>query len=75
MTSNCSLYPLKPLLPEFDPAYTDGPAPLPHRGRPVGEIDAAWPFGRLPDRLSRFRTISLETLEEEVERAAAREGR
>jgi hypothetical protein len=75
MTSNCSLYPLKPLLPEFDPAYTDGPPPPVHRASHAGEVDPSWPFGQLPVRLSRFRTISLETLEEEVERVATREGR
>ena len=75
MTNNCSLYPLKPLLPEFDPAYTDGPHLPVHHGRRTSEVDPAWPFGQLPVRLSRFRTISLETLEEEVERVATREGR
>jgi len=75
MTSNCSLYPLEPLLPEFDPAYSDGLRPPARRMRHDAEAAPAWPFAQLPPRLGRFRTISLETLEEEVERAAARADR
>lgn len=79
MTSNCSLYPLEPLLPEVDPAYTDAPPPLRRRRPRPDDQDAgaspAWPFAQLPPRLGRFRTISIETLEEEVERAARRADR
>ncbi len=75
MTSNCSLYPLEPLLPEVDPAYTDGPAPVRPRRHRREEAVPQWPFALLPPRFDRFQTISLETLEEEVERAARRADR
>jgi hypothetical protein len=78
MVSNCSLYPLEPLLPAFDPAYTDGPPPPPRRSIAAatddGDVDA-WPMGPLPASLRGFQTISFETLEDELEREAQREGR
>src|SRR5262249_32434384 len=43
MTSNCSLYPLKPLDPAIDPAYADGPAPPEHRVNHAGELEIDWP--------------------------------
>lgn len=73
MTSNCSLHPLKPLDPTIDPAYQDGPAPRPHRVHPSGMIEVDLPFAVLPDRFRRGATISLDSLEETVERNAERE--
>ena len=73
MTSNCSLYPLAPLDPANDPAYADGPAPATHRISHAGEIEIDWPVNLIPSRLNRFRTISFETLEYELERSAERE--
>lgn len=75
MTSNCSLHRLEPLDPRIDPAYQDGPPPLPHRANHAGEIQVAWPVALLPERLRRSRTISIEALEEELERQAQREDR
>jgi len=75
MTSNCSHHPLKPLDPAVDPAYHDGPLPHPHRTNHAGEIRKEWPIARIPDLLRRRTTISLETLEDEIERAAKREER
>jgi len=77
MTSNCSLYPLEPLLPAFDPAYTDAPPPPPRRRPAEAAVDdeTGWPLGPLPASLRGFQTISLETLEDEIEREARREGR
>ena len=75
MMSNCSLYRLRPIDPGLDPAYQDGPPPVPHRTSHAGEIDLTWPVAQLPARLSRQRTISLEALEEELERLAIREAR
>ncbi len=73
MTSNCSLHPLEPLDPAIDPAYVDGPPPRPHPATHAGQLDVAWPVARMPSRLSGFETISFETLEDELERAAERE--
>ena len=73
MMSNCSLYPLKPLDPAFDPAYADGPTPAAHPVNHSGEIEIEWPFSGIPSRLSRYRTISFEALEDELERSAERE--
>jgi hypothetical protein len=73
MMSNCSLYPLAPLDPAIDPAYADGPPPPAHRVNHAGEIDVDWPVASIPSRLNRYRTISLETLEDELERSAERE--
>lgn len=73
MTSNCSLYRLAPLDPAIDPAYADGPPPPAHPVSHAGEIDVDWPVSQIPARLSGFQTISLETLEDELERNAERE--
>ena len=73
MTSNCSLYPLKPLDPAIDPAYADGPAPPEHRVNHAGELEIDWPVSLIPSRLNHFRTISFETLEDALERDAERE--
>jgi hypothetical protein len=76
MVSNCSLYPLEPLLPAFDPAYTDGPPPPPRRtSAATDDDDVEWPLGPLPASLRGFQTISLETWEDELEREARRKGR
>ncbi len=75
MTSNCSLYRLRPLDPAVDPAYRDGPPPLPHRAKPAGEITLDWPVASIPTGLSRLRTISIEALEDALERVAEREER
>ena len=73
MVSNCSLYPLKPLDPAVDPAYHDGLPPRPRIAKHVGEIGTEWPIGRIPDRLRRLQTISIEALEDAIERDAERE--
>ena len=73
MVSNCSLYPLKPLDPAVDPAYRDGPLPLPHPVNHAGEIVIEWPIARIPDALQRLQTISIEALEAEIERQAETE--
>jgi hypothetical protein len=73
MESNCSLYPLKPLDPAVDPAYQDGVPPRPHRPRTGGEIATAWPIARVPPDLQRLRLISIEELEDVLEREAVRE--
>ena len=70
MVSNCSLYPLKPLDPAVDPAYRDGPLPLPHRANHAGEIGIDWPVARMPSALRWQHRISIETLEAEIERQA-----
>jgi hypothetical protein len=73
MTSNCSLYPLEPIDPAVDPAYRDGQAPRPRRARHGGEIALDWPVARIPATLGRLQTISIEALEDEIEREAERE--
>lgn len=75
MTSNCSLYPLEPLLPSVDPAYSDGIPPRPRRPKHEGEIATEWPVPWIPTPLQHMTTISIETLEDEIERAAEREER
>jgi hypothetical protein len=75
MTSNCSLYPLKPLDPAVDPAYCDGTPPRPRRPRHEGEIATEWPVPWIPLPLQRLTTISIEALEDEIEREAEREER
>ena len=75
MMSNCSLYRLQPLDPANDPAYQDGPPPHPHHPRHAGEIPIDWPVSSIPSPLARFRTISIEELEVELEREALREER
>ena len=73
MTSNCSLYRLRPLDPAIDPAYRDGLPPLPHRLKHTGEIPLDWPVSFIPAGLRRLHTISIEALEDELEREATRE--
>lgn len=70
MTSNCSLYPLAPLDPAVDPAYSDGIPPRPRRTRHDGEIATDWPIPWIPVGLQRLQTISIELLEDEIEREA-----
>ena len=75
MMSNCSLYRLRPLDPAVDPAYQDGPPPTPHHANHAGEIPIEWPVSLIPPPLARLRTISIEELEDELEREARREER
>jgi hypothetical protein len=70
MTSNCSLYPLAPLDPAVDPAYSDGTPPRPRRARHDGEIATDWPVPWIPVGLQHSQTISIEVLEDEIEREA-----
>ena len=73
MTSNCSLYALEPLDPAVDPAYQDGIPPKPRQTHHAGEIIVDWPVARIPEPLRRFHQISIEELEDELEREAERE--
>ena len=73
MVSNCSLYALKPLDPSIDPAYADGLPPRPRTVRHLGEIRTDWPVPSIPGTMRRLQTISIEALEDEIEREAARE--
>lgn len=73
MTSNCSLYPLEPLDPAVDPAYQDGIPPRPRHAQHAGEIVVDWPVARIPEPLRRFHLISIEELDDELEREAERE--
>lgn len=75
MMSNCSLYRLRPLDPAVDPAYQDGPPPVAHGVNHAGEITVDWPISLIPSPLTRFKTISIEELEDEIEREARREER
>lgn len=75
MMSNCSLYRLRPLDPAVDPAYQDGLPPPAHRTNHAGELDVAWPVSTMPRPLTRFTTVSIEELEDELEREARREER
>ena len=59
--------------PAVDPAYHDGLAPRPRNVKPTGEIGLDWPVTRIPAALARLHTISIEALEIELEREAARE--
>ena len=71
MVSNCSLYALKPLDPSIDPAYVDGLPPRLRVARHLGEIPTERPVPRIPGPLRRMQTISIEALEDEIEREAA----
>ena len=74
MEFHCSTHqPPKPLDPAVDPAYHDGIPPRPRQANHSGELVIDWPVARLPDGLQRLQTISIEELEDELERAAARE--
>ena len=75
MTSNCSRFPLKPLDPAIDPAYQDGPPPRPHRANHAGELIVEWPFAIIPGPLRKLQTISIDALEDELEREAKIEER
>lgn len=75
MMSNCSLYRLRPLDPAVDPAYQDGPPPLARHANHAGEIAVEWPVALIRSRLTRFKTISVEELEDAIERDARREER
>jgi hypothetical protein len=65
--------PPKPLDPAVDPAYHDGIPPRPRQANHAGEITADWPVTRIPTALQRLHTISIEALEDELEREAKRE--
>jgi len=73
MESNCSHYRLKPLDPAVDPAYHDGVPPRLRQPKPAGEIALEWPVLRIPAALGRLQTISIEELDEALEREAGRE--
>jgi hypothetical protein len=73
MESNCSLYPLEPVDPAIDPAYHDGIPPKPRHANHAGEISDDWPVARIPVALRRLHMISIEALEDELEREATRE--
>jgi hypothetical protein len=74
MEFHCSThYPLKVLDPAVDPAYHDGLPPRPRHANHAGEIALEWPVARIPVALKRLHTISIEALEDEIEREAARE--
>jgi hypothetical protein len=75
MMSNCSHHPLRALDPAVDPAYQDGIPPRPHRANHAGEIVLDWPIPVIPEPLRRLKTISIEALEDEIEREAAMEER
>jgi hypothetical protein len=66
-------YPPKPLDPAVDPAYHDGLPPRPRHANHAGEITIDWPVTRIPAALGRLHTISIEALEDELEREAKRE--
>ncbi|HJQ82891.1 MAG TPA: hypothetical protein VKA21_02370 [Candidatus Binatia bacterium] len=73
MEFHSSHYPPKPLDPAVDPAYHDGIPPRPRQARIAGELVVDWPVGRIPAGLQRLHTISIEALEDELEREATRE--
>ncbi|HEV7735111.1 MAG TPA: hypothetical protein VGR62_23275 [Candidatus Binatia bacterium] len=73
MTSNCSLYPRKPLDPAFDPAYRDGVPPRSRQPNHAGEVVMDWPVSRLPQQFRGANTISIEALWDALEREAERE--
>ena len=65
--------PPEPLDPAVDPAYHDGIPPRRRQTNHAGEITADWPVTRIPSALQRLHTISIEALEDELEREATRE--
>ncbi len=74
MEFHCSThYPPKPVDPAVDPAYRDGRPPPPRHANHAGEIAIEWPVATIPAALKRLHTISIEALEDEIEREAARE--
>lgn len=75
MHSNCSVHRLPPIDPACDPAYVDGPPPRPHPPSHAGEIALSWPIARLPIGWRYGVRLSLETLEDALEREARREER
>ena len=84
MTSNLGMHAARDLERELMRAY-DGEVPIPfywqlpsapprsHGRRHPGEIATAMPYGTLPPELVRSHAVSLEQLEEMVERLARRE--
>ena len=70
---SCSHYPPRALDPAVDPAYHDGVAPRARHVNHAGEIAVEWPVTRIPQALRKLHTISIEALEDEIEREAARE--
>jgi hypothetical protein len=75
MDSNCSLHPVDPIDPAVDPAYQDGIPPRPRRPSAAGALRTDWPVARIPPALARQLTISIEVLEDEIERKARAEER
>jgi hypothetical protein len=73
MDSNCSLHPVDPIDPSVDPAYRDGIPPRPRRPPATGAVRTDWPVARIPPSLDRLHTISIEALEDALERAACAE--
>ena len=74
MEVHCSTHqPPKPLDPAVDPAYQDGLPPRPRHANHAGEITIDWPVVHMPAVLQRQHTISIEVLEDELEREAERE--
>jgi hypothetical protein len=65
--------PPKALDPAVDPAYHDGIPPRPRQANHAGEIAVEWPGTSIPSNFQRLQTISIEELEAELEREAARE--
>jgi len=74
MEFHCTTHePPKALDPAVDPAYHDGIPPRPRQANHAGELEVEWPVTRIPSNFQRLQTISIEELEDELEREAARE--
>jgi len=74
MEFHCTTHePPKALDPAVDPAYHDGIPPRPRQVNHAGELEVEWPVTRIPSNFQRLQTISIEELEDELEREAARE--
>ena len=74
MEFHCSTHqPPKPLDPAVDPAYHDGTPPRLRPANHAGELAVEWPGTRIPSNFQRLQTVSIEELEDELEREAARE--